>query len=47
LIRSSGQGAYDQAIERAIRAAQPLPVPRKPELFPRFRELNLEFEHEK
>ncbi len=41
LKRSSGFGAYDNAVERAILKASPLPSPPKPELFER--ELNLKF----
>jgi colicin import membrane protein len=48
LRKSSGNPAYDNAIERAIRSASPLPVPPpNSELFPRFRELNLVFTHER
>jgi colicin import membrane protein len=43
LKRSSGQGAYDVAVERAIQKAQPLPLPPEPTLFKEFRELNLKF----
>jgi colicin import membrane protein len=39
---------YSSAIERAIRSAQPLPVPpANSELFPEFRDLNLNFRHER
>jgi len=41
LRRSSGVSAYDNAVERAILKASPLPSPPKPELFER--ELNLKF----
>ena len=41
LKRSSGVSAYDNAVERAILLASPLPRPPKPELFER--ELNLKF----
>lgn len=41
LIRSSGTPALDAAIERAIQAASPLPLPSNPALFDR--ELNLTF----
>lgn len=48
LTKPSGNRAYDAAIERAIRSASPLPVPpANSELFPQFRELNLEFRHER
>jgi colicin import membrane protein len=42
MTRSSGNAAYDAAVERAIRRASPLPVPSDPALFESFRELNLE-----
>ena len=41
LIRSSGNAAYDEATERAIYKAQPLPIPTDPVLKKRFRELRL------
>jgi colicin import membrane protein len=48
LTKPSGNAAYDAAIERAIRSASPLPVPPpSSELFPQFRELNLDFKHER
>jgi colicin import membrane protein len=43
LKKSSGTAACDQAVERAILQAQPLPVPAQPELFAQFRELTLQF----
>lgn len=44
LRKSSGNSAYDAAVERAIMAAQPLPVPSDPDLFQEsFRELVLAF----
>lgn len=43
LQKSSGIAACDQAVERAILQAQPLPVPGDPELFAQFRDLNLQF----
>ncbi|MNC98911.1 hypothetical protein D3C83_170130 [compost metagenome] len=44
LRKSSGNSAYDAAVERAIMAAQPLPVPTDPDLFQeRFREFALKF----
>ena len=48
VLKSSGNRAYDTAIERAIRSAQPLPVPEaSSELFPQFRDLILNIEHER
>ena len=48
VIKPSGNRAYDTAIERAIRSAQPLPVPEpNSELFPQFRDLILNIEHER
>jgi colicin import membrane protein len=48
IVRSSGNRIYDAAIERAIRSAQPLPVPpADSELFPQFRDLNLNIRHER
>jgi colicin import membrane protein len=48
VTRSSGNRTYDAAIERAIRSAVPLPVPpASSELFPQFRELILNIEHER
>ena len=48
VTRSSGNRAYDAAIERAIRSASPLPVPPPDsELFPQFRDLNLNIRHER
>jgi len=43
LSRSSGNPAYDNAVERAIRKASPLPLPIDPALVGRFRELKLKF----
>jgi colicin import membrane protein len=41
LIKPSGSAAYDSAVERAIKKAQPLPLPPDAALFDRFRELRL------
>ena len=41
--KASGQTAWDNAVERAIRRAQPLPLPSDPALMKEFRELNLKF----
>lgn len=43
LQNSSGVPAYDGSIERAIRKAEPLPVPSDPVLSQKFRELELRF----
>ncbi len=43
LTRSSGNAAYDNAVERAILKSQPLPLPADATLFNRFRELKLVF----
>jgi colicin import membrane protein len=48
VTKRSGNPAYDNAIERGIRSASPLPVPPpNSELFPQFRELNLQIRHER
>lgn len=41
--KSSGQPLWDSAAERAVRRAQPLPLPPDPALMREFRELNLKF----
>jgi len=43
LTRSSGNAAYDNAVERAILKSQPLPLPTDAGMFSRFRELKLSF----
>ena len=43
LVKSSGNEAYDSAVERAILKAQPLPVPEDVTLFQKFREINFPF----
>ena len=43
LVQSSGNAAYDNAVERAILKSQPLPLPADASLFNRFRELKLKF----
>lgn len=43
LVKSSGNTQCDEAIERAIRRAEPLPLPPEASLFSQFRELHLEF----
>jgi colicin import membrane protein len=48
ITKRSGNVSYDSAIERAIRSASPLPVPPSDsELFPQFRDLNLNIRHER
>jgi colicin import membrane protein len=41
--KASGQALWDSAVERAIRRAQPLPLPPDSALMREFRELNLKF----
>ena len=41
LRKSSGYTAFDNAVERAIFLAKPLPLPPDPALFPKFRDLSL------
>lgn len=43
LKKSSGNEAYDNAVDRAIRKSEPLPLPPDAALLNRFRELNLVF----
>lgn len=43
LTKSSGNTAYDNAVERAILRSDPLPLPPDAALFSRFRELKLSF----
>ncbi|MDO8412918.1 MAG: cell envelope integrity protein TolA [Gallionellaceae bacterium] len=43
LSKPSGDAAYDNAVERAILKAQPLPLPSDVALFGQFRELHLKF----
>ena len=43
LVKSSGVPAYDDAVERAIHAAEPLPVPGDPDLFQQLREAKYKF----
>jgi colicin import membrane protein len=42
LRRSSGFPLYDEAVERAIKRAEPLPIPPEPQQFAQFRELRLQ-----
>lgn len=43
LIKSSGNAACDAAVERAIAASEPLPLPTDPAIYAKFRNLNLTF----
>lgn len=43
LLKGSGIPACDEAVERAILLAQPLPVPPQADLFAQFRDLKLKF----
>ena len=47
LKKSSGNAAYDTAVERAILKSDPLPLPPDAQLFNHFRELNLPFHPDK
>ena len=44
LVKSSGNKAYDSAVERAILKSEPLPMPDDAGLFKQFRELKLGFQ---
>lgn len=46
LIKSSGNAAYDDAVERAILKSDPLPLPPDVSLFYRFREIDMTFKPE-
>jgi len=43
LVKSSGNSACDEAVERAIMASEPLPLPSDASLFPQFRNPKLTF----
>jgi colicin import membrane protein len=43
LVKSSGSKACDDAVERAIIASEPFPLPQDPDAMARFRNLNLKF----
>jgi colicin import membrane protein len=43
LIKSSGNAVCDEAVERAIMASQPLPLPNEADAKAQFRNLNLKF----
>lgn len=43
LLKSSGIAVCDQAVERAIRQAQPLPLPTDPDIRARFRDIAITF----
>jgi colicin import membrane protein len=43
LVKSSGNSACDDAVERAIMASEPLPLPDEPSAKAKFRDLQLKF----
>ncbi len=43
LLKSSGNAAYDDAVERAILKSQPLPLPPDATMFSQFREMKFGF----
>ncbi|WP_455219258.1 cell envelope integrity protein TolA, partial [Kaarinaea lacus] len=46
ITKSSGDGIFDSSVERAVRKAEPLPVPPDPNLFDRFRDVRFVFKPE-
>ena len=46
ITKSSGDGIFDSSVERAVRKAEPLPVPPDPALFDRFRDVRFVFKPE-
>ncbi len=47
IIKSSGNSLFDESTERAVRKASPLPVPKDPMVFKKFRSFNLVFDPDK
>lgn len=43
IIKSSGNTIFDRSVERAVRKASPLPLPRDPAISARMREIDFEF----
>lgn len=46
ITKSSGDGIFDSSVEKAVRKAEPLPVPPDPNLFDRFRDVKFVFKPE-
>jgi len=46
ITKSSGDGIFDSSVEKAVRKAEPLPVPPDPDLFDRFRDVRFVFKPE-
>jgi len=46
ITQSSGDGFFDSSVEKAVRKAEPLPVPPDPDLFDRFRDVKFIFKPE-
>ncbi|MFZ5614564.1 MAG: cell envelope integrity protein TolA, partial [Pseudomonadota bacterium] len=42
-ISSSGNAAFDRAVEAAVMRSSPLPVPNRPDLYSEFREIDFNF----
>lgn len=43
VVRSSGDPVFDREVENAVMRSQPLPVPKEPDAFTHFKELQFEF----
>ena len=46
ITQSSGDGIFDSSVEKAVRKAEPFPVPPDPDLFDRFRDVRFIFKPE-
>jgi len=43
VVKSSGNALFDNSVERAVRKASPLPVPKDPSVFKQFRSFTFVF----